>query len=73
MHNNKNLSVVIFAFGFMGKYSLEGLKRNKILDIKGIIIPKINKFYYSNLNLKKIDQKIKILQSDKKNQIFSLY
>ena len=70
MHNNKNLSVVIFAFGFMGKYSLEGLKRNKILDIKGIIIPKINKFYYSNLNLKKIDQKIKILQSDKKNQVF---
>ena len=70
MHNNKNLSVVIFAFGFMGKYSLEGLKRNKILDIKGIIIPKINKFYYSNLNLKKIDQKIKILQSDKRNQIF---
>lgn len=71
MHNNKNLSVVIFAFGFMGKYSLEGLRKNKILDIKGIIVPKTNKFYYSNIDLKRIDNKIKILKSDKKNQIFN--
>ena len=71
MYNNKNLSVVIFAFGFMGKYSLEGLRKNKILDIKGIIVPKTNKFYYSNIDLKRIDNKIKILKSDKKNQIFN--
>ena len=71
MHNNKNLSVVIFAFGFMGKYSLEGLKKNNILNIKGVIIPETNKFYYSNLNLKKIDNKIKILKSDKKKKIFN--
>lgn len=55
----------------MGKYSLEGLRKNKILDIKGIIVPKTNKFYYSNIDLKKIDNKIKILKSDKKNHIFN--
>ena len=55
----------------MGKYSLEGLRKNKILDIKGIIVPKTNKFYYSNIDLKRIDNKIKILKSDKKNQIFN--
>lgn len=71
MHNNKNLSVVIFAFGFMGKYSLEGLRKNKILKIKGIIVPKTDKFYYSNIDLKKIDNKIKILKSDKKNHVFN--
>ena len=71
MHNNKNLSVVIFAFGFMGKYSLEGLRKNKILKIKGIVVPKTDKFYYSNIDLKKIDNKIKILKSDKKNHVFN--
>jgi methionyl-tRNA formyltransferase len=71
VHNNKNLSVVIFAFGFMGKYSLEGLRKNKILKIKGIIVPKTDKFYYSNIDLKKIDNKIKILKSDKKNHVFN--
>ena len=55
----------------MGKYSLEGLRKNKILKIKGIIVPKTDKFYYSNIDLKKIDNKIKILKSDKKNQIFN--
>ena len=55
----------------MGKYSLEGLTKNNILNIKGVIIPKTNKFYYSNLNLKKIDNKIKILKSDKKKKIFN--
>ena len=53
----------------MGKYSLEGLRKNKILDIKGIIVPKTNKFYYSNIDLKRIDNKIKILKSDKKSDI----
>tara|TARA_B100001939_G_scaffold236885_1_gene204366 strand:+ start:1776 stop:2699 length:924 start_codon:yes stop_codon:yes gene_type:complete len=71
VHNNKNLSVVIFAFGFMGKYSLEGLRKNKILKIKGIVVPKTDKFYYSNIDLKKIDNKIKILKSDKKNHVFN--
>jgi methionyl-tRNA formyltransferase len=71
VHNNKNLSVVIFAFGFMGKYSLEGLRKNKILKIKGIIVPKTDKFYYSNIDLKKIDNKIKILKSDKTNHVFN--
>ena len=55
----------------MGKYSLEGLRKNKILKIKGIIVPKTDKFYYSNIDLKKIDNKIKILKSDKKNHIFN--
>ena len=55
----------------MGKYSLEGLRKNKILDIKGIIVPKTNKFYYSNIDLKRIDNKIKILKSDKKNHVFN--
>ena len=55
----------------MGKYSLEGLTKNNILNIKGVIIPKTNKFYYSNLNLKKIDNKIKILKSDKKKKIYN--
>ena len=55
----------------MGKYSLEGLRKNKILNIKGIIVPETDKFYYSNINLKKIDNKIKILKSDKKNHIFN--
>ena len=55
----------------MGKYSLEGLRKNKILDIKGIIVPKTDKFYYSNIDLKKIDNKIKILKSDKKNHVFN--
>lgn len=71
MHNSKNLSVVIFAFGFMGKYSLEGLKKKKNLNIKGIILPKTNKFYYSNIDLKKINNKIRILKSDKKKQIYN--
>jgi len=71
VHNKKNLSIVIFAFGFMGKYSLEGLKREKNLNIKGIILPKTNKFYYSNIDLKKINYKIKILKSDKKKEIFN--
>ncbi len=55
----------------MGKYSLEGLRKNKILKIKGIIVPKTDKFYYSNIDLKKIDNKIKILKSDKKNHVFN--
>ncbi len=55
----------------MGKYSLEGLRKNKILKIKGIVVPKTDKFYYSNIDLKKIDNKIKILKSDKKNHVFN--
>jgi len=70
VRNKKNLSVIIFAYGFMGKYSLEGLKK-KNLDIKGIILPKTNKFYYSNINLKRIKNKTKILKSDKKNNIYN--
>ena len=55
----------------MGKYSLEGLKKKKNLNIKGIILPKTNKFYYSNIDLKKINNKIRILKSDKKKQIYN--
>ena len=50
---------------------MEGLRKNKILKIKGIIVPKTDKFYYSNIDLKKIDNKIKILKSDKKNHVFN--
>ena len=71
MYKNKNLSVVIFAFGFMGKHSFQGLKKNKNLSIKGIIVPKLNQYYYSNIKLNKINNKIKILKSDKKNQIYN--
>ena len=53
MSNNKNLSIVIFAYGFMGKYSLEGLEKNKNFSIKGVIVPKSDQFYYSNVKLKK--------------------
>ena len=71
MYNKKNLSLVIFAFGFMGKYSLDGLKNRKNLDIKGIILPETNKYYYSNIKLNKINNKTKILKSDKKKRIFN--
>jgi len=55
----------------MGKYSLDGLKNRKNLDIKGIILPETNKYYYSNIKLNKINNKIKILKSDKKKRIFN--
>jgi len=55
----------------MGKYSLEGLEKNKNFSIKGVIVPKSGQFYYSNVKLKKKDNKIKILKSDKKDQIFN--
>ncbi len=71
MSNNKNLSIVIFAYGFMGKYSLEGLEKNKNFSIKGVIVPKTRQLYYTNIKLKKISNKIKILKSDKKDQIFN--
>ena len=51
----------------MGKYSLEGLEKNKNFSIKGVIVPKSDQFYYSNVKLKKKDNKIKILKSDKKD------
>ncbi len=55
----------------MGKYSLDGLKNRKNLDIKGIILPETNKYYYSNIKLNKINNKTKILKSDKKKRIFN--
>ena len=55
----------------MGKHSFDGLKKNKNLSIKGIIVPKSNRYYYSNVKFKKINSKIKVLKSDKKNQIYN--
>ena len=55
----------------MGKYSLEGLEKNKNFSIKGVIVPKSGQFYFSNIKFKKISNKIKILKSDNKDQIFN--
>ena len=67
-HNIKKRSVVIFAFGFMGKYTLKSFQKNNKFLVKGIILPKTNNLYYSNVNLKKF-KKNYVLSTDEKYKI----
>tara|TARA_Y100000591_G_scaffold187899_1_gene162417 strand:- start:6218 stop:7141 length:924 start_codon:yes stop_codon:yes gene_type:complete len=71
VQKNKKISLIFFAYGFMGKYSLESFKKNKFFDIKGIIVPGENKFYKSNFNLNKISKKVEVLKSDNKIKIYN--
>ena len=67
--NNSKIKIIVFAFGFMGNPVFENLSKNKLFDIKGIILPKNDPLYFSNINKKNIKQNIKILHSDKKNKV----
>ena len=53
----------------MGNPVFENLTKNKLFDIKGIILPKNDPLYFSNINKKNIKQNIKVLYSDKKNKV----
>ena len=68
--NNKKINIVVFAFGFMGNSVFENLTNNKFFEIKGLILPKTNELYFSNIKKKKINKKIKILYSDKLSDIY---
>lgn len=67
--NNSKINIVIFAFGFMGNSVFENILKNKYFEIKGIILPKNDPLYFDNIKKKKINKKIKILYSDKKNKV----
>jgi methionyl-tRNA formyltransferase len=67
--NNKRINIVIFGFGFMGNSVYENFVNNKLFSVKGLILPKANQFYYSNILKKKINNEIKILYSDKLSDI----
>ena len=71
MQTKNKLSIIIIAFGFMGKYSVESFKKNNFFEIKGIVTPGKNKFYSSSLDYKKLKNKIKILNSDNKSKVYN--
>jgi methionyl-tRNA formyltransferase len=48
----------------------ENFINNKHFKIKGLILPEANQIYFSNILEKKINKKIKILYSDKLNDIY---
>jgi methionyl-tRNA formyltransferase len=68
--NKKKINIVIFGFGFMGNSVYENFINNKFFSIKGLILPKENLFYHSNILKKKINNEIKILYSDKLSDIY---
>ena len=57
--NNKRINIVIFGFGFMGNSVYENFVNNKLFSVKGLILPKANQFYYSNILKKKLIMKLK--------------
>ena len=70
MPTNKNkISLIIVAFGFMGSSTLKSFYQNKFFEIKGIIIPADNKYYYSEINIKQLKKNVQILSSDDKTKV----
>ena len=70
MPTNKNkISLIIVAFGFMGSSTLKSFYQNKFFEIKGIIIPVDNKYYYSEINIEQLKKKVPILSSDDKTKV----
>ena len=68
---NKKLKVIIFAYGFMGRYAFESFFKDKNFLVEGIIMPKKDTLYFSSLNKTSIKKNIKILESDNKKKIFN--
>ena len=59
MPTNKNkISLIIVAFGLMGNSTFKSFYQNKFFEIKGVIIPADNKYYYSEINIKKLKSQI---------------
>lgn len=54
----------------MGNPVFESLTKNKSFDIKGIILPKGDPLYFNNIKKEKIKKNIKVLFSDKKNEVY---
>ena len=69
--DKKKISVIIFAFGFMGKNTLKSFYNNSSFKVEGIIIPKKNKYYSSNIEVKKIEKGTKVLASDSRSKVYN--
>ncbi len=59
--------VIVFAYGFMGKSILSNILNSKKFDVIGIILPKKNSIYTTNIKQNKIHKTIKVLNSDNSN------
>ena len=55
----------------MGKFAFESFLEKKEFEVKGIILPNANSIYSTDINEKKINNKVKILSSDNKIKIYN--
>tara|TARA_Y100000768_G_scaffold121427_1_gene89756 strand:+ start:2540 stop:3454 length:915 start_codon:yes stop_codon:yes gene_type:complete len=67
----KKKQIIIFAYGFMGRFVYESFLKSKNFEIKGIILPNNHSIYKTSIDKKKIPKKIKILNSDNKEKIYN--
>ena len=66
--NNSKISIVLFAYGFMGNSTFQNLIKDDNFSIKGLILPKKNTLYFENIR-SKFKKKTKTLYSDNKKKV----
>ena len=70
LKNNSKISIVLFAFGFMGNSTYQNLIKDDNFSIKGLILPKKNTLYFENIK-NKFKKKTKTLYSDNKKKVYN--